>query len=236
MEPWIVGAILLDMDGTLLDTERIYLEALITTLRTFGYSDGVEALSHRMIGIPGPECGRMLLDHFGADFPLRQVNSAFDAHCTELMRLGPPLKPGAIALLDAIEAVKLPKAIVTSSSRRTAAVHLGLAGIGHRFDAIVTRDDVRRGKPHPDVYIRAAARLDVWLEACLAIEDSNPGVAAAHAAGMITLMVPDILPPTEETRARCAAVLPDLDAAIELLTTKGVLAGARRGGNQSISS
>src|ERR1700761_3184277 len=132
MEPWIVGAILLDMDGTLLDTEKVYLEALITTLTTFGYSDGIEALAHRMIGIPGPECGRLLLDHFGADFPLDQVDSAFDARCAELMRLGPPLKPGAIALLDAIEVAKLPTAIVTSSSRRTAAVHLGLAGIKHR--------------------------------------------------------------------------------------------------------
>ncbi len=217
MEHWTVAAALLDMDGTLLDTEKVYLEASIAALGTLGYTDGVEALCHSMIGIPGPDCERMFLAHYGKDFPLDDVNRAFAGHCAEIMRLGPPLKPGAIALLDAIEAAGLPKAIVTSSSRRTAGEHLGLAGIGNRFDAILTRDDVRRGKPSPDLYLLAAERLNTQPDACVAIEDSSPGVAAAHAAGAITIMVPDILPPTEETRARCAAVLPDLDAVLKLL-------------------
>jgi HAD superfamily hydrolase (TIGR01509 family) len=235
MAPWTVAAVLLDMDGTLLDTEKVYLESTIAVLGTLGYTDGVEALCHGMIGIPGPDCERMFLDHFGADFPLDQVNAAFARHSAELMHLRPPLKPGALMLLDTIDAAGLPKAIVTSSSRRTAADHLGLAGIGGRFDAILTRDDVRRGKPSPDLYLLAAERLRVQPGACVAIEDSNPGVAAAHAAGVITLMVPDILPPTDETRARCAAVLPDLHAVIKLLTTRGVLGLARRHGNQFTS-
>jgi HAD superfamily hydrolase (TIGR01509 family) len=223
MERWTIAAVLLDMDGTLLDTEKVYLEALIMSLGTLGYGDGIEALCHSMIGIPGPECQRMFLAHFGADFPLDQVNVAFATRCNDIMRLGPSLKPGAVALLDAIDAAKLSKAIVTSSSRHTAAEHLGLAGIGDRFNAILTRDDVRRGKPSPDLYLLAAERLGVKPDACLAIEDSNPGVAAAHAAGTITLMVPDILTPTDETRARCAAVLPDLDAVLTLLREKRVL-------------
>jgi HAD superfamily hydrolase (TIGR01509 family) len=235
MAQWTIAAVLLDMDGTLLDTEKVYLESTIAALGSLGYTDGVEALCHSMIGIPGPDCERMFLDHFGADFPLDQANAAFASYCAELMQLGPPLKPGALAVLDAIEAAGLPKAIVTSSSRRAAADHLGLAGIGGRFDAILTRDDVRRGKPSPDLYLLAAERLRVQPGACVAIEDSNPGVAAAHAAGVITLMVPDILPPTDETRARCAAVLPDLHAAIKLLTTRGVLGLARRDGNQFTS-
>ena len=223
MACWTIDAVLLDMDGTLLDTEKVYLESTIAALGSLGYTDGVEALCHGMIGIPGPDCERMFLDHFGADFPLDELNRAFAAHCAEIMLSGPPLKRGAIALLDAIEAAGLPKAIVTSSSRRTADEHLGLAGIGDRFDAILTRDDVYRGKPSPDLYLLAAERLGARPEACLAIEDSNPGVTAAHAAGAITIMVPDILPPTDETRARCATVLPDLDAVLTHLRELRVL-------------
>jgi len=232
MDRWTINAVLLDMDGTLLDTEKVYLEASIAALGTLGYTDGVEALCHSMIGIPGPVCERMFIEHFGADFPLDHVSRAFAVHCAEIMRLGPPLKQGAIALLDAIDAASLPKAIVTSASRSTANKHLGLAGIGDRFDAILTRDDVRRGKPSPDLYLLAAERFGARPEACLAIEDSNPGVAAAHAAGAITIMVPDIAPPTDESRARCAIVLPDLYATIDLLAAKGVLRSPRRNGEE----
>jgi len=223
MTRWHVEAILIDMDGTLLDTEKVYLEASIAALNALGYDDGIVELCHAMIGIPGPDNERTLRNHFGDNFPLVEVNRLFAEKTVEILQAGMPLKPGVIALLDAIEAAGLPKAIVTSSSRSTAREHLRLAGIDHRFDAILTRDDVTRAKPHPDLYLLAASRLQTRAQACIAIEDSNPGVAAAHAAGAITLMVPDIVPPTEQSRANAAAVLPDLDAAIALLARRSVL-------------
>jgi HAD superfamily hydrolase (TIGR01509 family) len=220
MERWSIEAVLLDMDGTLLDTEKVYLESTIAALSSLGYTEGVTALCHGMIGIPGPECELLLRAHFGADFPFQEANRLFAANCVEILASGLALKHGTVDLLDAIDAAGVPKAIVTSSSRRTADRHLDLAGIGGRFDAILTRDDVSRGKPHPDLYLLAAERLGTSAQACIAVEDSNPGVAAAHAAGAITLMVPDIVPPTEETRGRCAAVLPDLHAVVELLRAR----------------
>ncbi|MGJ5206709.1 HAD family hydrolase [Bradyrhizobium sp. HKCCYLR20261] len=223
MTRWNVDAVLLDMDGTLLDTEKVYLEASIAAFNSLGHVEGVTELCHAMIGIPGPDNERTLRNHFGDDFPLDEVNRLFAAKTAEILQAGMPLKPGVIDLLAAIEAAGLPKAIVTSSSRNTAADHLRLAGIHHRFDAILTRDDVTRAKPHPDLYLLAAERLGTRAHACIAIEDSNPGVAAAHAAGAITLMVPDIVPPTEQSRAKCAAVLPDLDATIALLAERAVL-------------
>jgi HAD superfamily hydrolase (TIGR01509 family) len=223
-ERWTFAAVLLDMDGTLLDTEAVYLQGTIAALNACGYSDGVTDLCHSMIGIPGPDCERMLRNHFGDGFPFDDINRAFETHCAEIFRAGLPLKPGAVALLDALDAAKLPKAIVTSSSRRTADQHLSLAGINERFDAILTRDDVSRGKPSPDLYLLAARRLGAIPQACLAIEDSNPGVTAAHAAGAITIMVPDIVPPTDESRQRCRAVLPDLDAVVMLLRENRALA------------
>jgi HAD superfamily hydrolase (TIGR01509 family) len=214
---WSVGAVLLDMDGTLLDTEKVYFDSLIAALTSCGYTDDVLALCHAMVGLTGPDCERMLLDHYGDEFPLAEINRAFVAQRDEFFKASVPLKPGTLELLDALREADCPMAIVTSSSRRTADQHLTLAGIRTRFQTILTRDDVVRGKPSPDLYLLAASTLGVTPKFCVAIEDSNHGVTAAHAAGAITLMVPDMVPPTEASRARCAAVLSDLNAVLETL-------------------
>lgn len=221
---WDVGAVLLDMDGTLLDTEKVYFDSLVAALTSCGYTDDVTALSHSMIGLPGPHCELMLIERYGGDFPIAKINAAFATHCQATFRSGLPLKPGAIELLDALADAACPFAIVTSSSRRTADEHLTQAGIRARFDTILTRDDVTRGKPSPDMYLLAAATLRVKPELCVAVEDSNHGVTAAHAAGAITIMVPDLVPPTEQSRARCVAVVPDLNAVVAMLHDRGGLA------------
>ena len=223
MERWNIRAVLLDMDGTLLDTEKVYLESLIGALTACGCTDDIVALGHAMIGIPGPECQIILRDRYGADFPLDEFNRTYRAWCNEILKAGMPLKRGALELLDAVQQADYPMAIVTSSARPTADRHLTLAGIRQRFETVLTRDDVARGKPDPALYLLAASRFGVQPEFCLAIEDSNPGVASAHAAGAITLMVPDIVPPSEATRAKCAAVLPDLYAVLDMLRHRGVL-------------
>ncbi len=221
---WNIDAVLLDMDGTLLDTEKVYLESLIAALAACGYTDDIVALGHAMVGMPASDCEAMLLDRYGAHFPLADLNAAFSARRDEIFQAGIPLKTGALGLLDALHSHGYPMAIVTSSSRRTAEEHLTLAGIRERFQTVLTRDDVARGKPSPDLYLLAAKQLGFAPACCLAIEDSNPGVAAAHAAGAITIMVPDFVPPTAASLTRCAAVLDDLDAVLEILQTRGRLA------------
>jgi len=220
---WNVSAVLLDMDGTLLDTERVYFDSLVGALNAFGYSDDVEALCHAMAGLPEPDCEAMLLARYGENFPLPAINRASVARRNATVAAGLALKRGAIELLDALRGAECPMAIVTSSSRRTAESYLTLAGIRSRFETILTCDDVRRGKPSPDLYLLAASRLGVHPEFCVAIEDSNHGVTSAHAAGTIAIMVPDMLPPTEESRARCAAVVDDLGAVLEMLHRRGGL-------------
>ena len=208
--PWKVSAVLLDMDGTLLDTERVYFDSLVAALHAHGYTDDVTALCHAMVGLPGAECEAMLHARYGEDFPLAAVSKTFIARRNESFDAGLPLKQGAVELLDTLRAAEYPMAIVTSSSRRTADAHLRLAGIHDRFDAILTRDDVIRGKPSPDLYLLAASRFGVTPESCVAVEDSNHGVASALAAGAITIMVPDMVPPTDEIRALCTLVARDL--------------------------
>jgi HAD superfamily hydrolase (TIGR01509 family) len=210
------------MDGTLVDTERVYIASLNTVLTTFGYAD-VGEICNAMVGLPGPECQALLVSHFGKDLPIAEINKAFVAECGSMLRDGLPLKPGAGELLDALHSADCPMAVVTSSSRRTAEQHLTLAGIHARFDTIVTRDDVVHSKPSPDLYLLGAARLGVAPQACIAVEDSSVGIAAAHAAGTIALMVPDLLQPNADTRAQCAAVLPDLHAVLVLLRERAGL-------------
>jgi HAD superfamily hydrolase (TIGR01509 family) len=218
---WDVSAVLLDMDGTLLDTERIYFDSLVAALTAHGYTDDTATLCQAMVGLPGPDCEAMLHARYGESFPLAEISRAFVANRDEILTAGMPLKRGAVELLDALQAAKCPMAVVTSSSLRTANAHLQLAGIRHRFETILTRDDVARGKPSPDLYLLAAARLSLKPEVCVAVEDSNHGVTASHAAGAITIMVPDMAPPTDETRAKCAAVLPDLGAVLAMLRERG---------------
>jgi HAD superfamily hydrolase (TIGR01509 family) len=223
---WNVGAVLLDMDGTLLDTEKVYFDSLLAALNACGFTDDVVPLCQAMIGLPGPECEMMLIKRYGEDFPLAEIKRSFAANRDEIFRAGLPLKGGAVELLDALRDAEWPMAIVTSSSRRSADEHLALAGIRARFDTILTRDDVINCKPSPDLYLLAASRLGVTPQACVAVEDSNHGVTAAHSAGAITIMVPDLVPPTEESRARCAAVLTDLNAVLEMLRERAALRGA----------
>ena len=133
------------------------------------------------------------------------------------MPAGPSLCPGAVELLHALPQ---PKAIATSASRRTALRHLAATRLAGHFAHVVTRDDVPRGKPAPDSFLRAAALLGARPQRCLAVEDSPTGVAAACAAGLQVLMV--AADPPAEARRRCLAVVPDLHAGREVLCAPAI--------------
>ena len=211
-----VEAALFDMDGLLLDTEVIYVEAMQAAARTLGREMSLD-FCHSMVGVPGHECNLMIEDHYGEGFSITEFREHFSVHRRRLMEGGIPVKPGVVELLDFLAGRGLPLAVATSAHRATAEHHLGHAGLLDRFTALATRDDIERPKPHPGVYLEAARRLGVAPERCLAFEDSNIGLEAAHAAGAMAFMVPDLLQPLPETRARSLEIFPDLHAALRLL-------------------
>lgn len=205
----VPAAVVFDMDGTLLDTEPLYKQAMVVACAAQGreWSDEVHA---RTIGVPGDEGDRIMEEALGPTFDMVAYRALYRDTVEDLIAREITVKPGVHEFLDALEARGIGMAIATSTRRAYANPHLEAAGIAGRFATIVTRDDVQNGKPHPESFLRAAEGLGVDPAACIAIEDSYNGVRAAHAAGMKTVMVPDLLPPTGEMHDLCVAVLDTL--------------------------
>jgi len=203
------AAILFDMDGLLLDTERLSRASMIEVMTDMGYPM-TEAIFAQLIGVPVDANRAQLAAEFDDEFDydlMRERQAALNHQRHGLSR---PLRPGAREMLQAVSEMGIPSAIATSSQREKTLSHLTHTGLLPHFDAVVTRDDVARGKPFPDLYLAAAAALGQPPGACLALEDSHSGVRAAHAAGVPVIMVPDLLPATDEMQALALAVAADL--------------------------
>ena len=125
-------------------------------------------------------------------------------------REGIALKPGLLDLLDWLEARRIPKAVATSTRRDRAQAKLARTALLPRFVALVGGDEVARGKPEPDIFLAAAARLGEAAQHCLVLEDSEPGVRAALAAGMTPIMVPDLHAPSDDLVALEPLILESL--------------------------
>ena len=212
------AAVILDMDGTLLDTEALYRHAFRAALAAQGLS-AKDRFYRRLIGIPSRERMPMLARRFGRRFDEARFLTDYYRARDAALEGGVPLKPGAAALLDALDAAWIDRAVVTSASRGTATDRLRRAGLLHRFDRVVSRDDVTHGKPRPDGFLYAARSLHVPPARCLAVEDSAHGVRAAAAAGMPVVMVPDLVAASPELRAACRAVAASLAEVRLLLET-----------------
>ncbi|MDE1176375.1 MAG: HAD family phosphatase [Edaphobacter sp.] len=212
-----VHAVIFDMDGLLLDSETLAMDALVSAGTALGY-DMPASFCRRMIGVAADGCRKLVRETYGPDFPLETFFDTQEIHLREFVDAGRlALKSGVIPLLDYLDAHNIPRAIATSSSRYRTDHHLALVGLDQRFNTIVTRDDVTKGKPDPEPYLTAAKQLGVAPDLCVALEDSHSGARAAHAAKIRVIVVPDLLEPTEEIRQKALAIMDDLHSVLRFI-------------------
>jgi HAD superfamily hydrolase (TIGR01509 family) len=213
-----IDAVIFDMDGLIFDTERPIRRVVLDAALAVGF-EMPEAFYRTLIGVPGPECDALIKAHFGIGFPFQVFDAACRAEIGRVLDQGVAVKPGAAELIGELHARRVPIALATSSAREHAERHLGAADLRRFFSAVATRNDVSRGKPHPDLFLKAASDLQVALERCLVLEDSHNGVRAAHAAGCLPVMVPDLLEATDEIRRLCVLIASDLHEVRVLLAS-----------------
>jgi HAD superfamily hydrolase (TIGR01509 family) len=209
----------------LLDSERIYAEALEGAAAAIGRSLP-DAFLKSSIGNTWAGCLDLLTTAYGPQFDAERYKDEVLQRFYDLVETGLELKTGVVELLDALDALQLPRAICTSARREEVDHHTRKLGIEGRFNTVVAHGDYDRGKPFPDPYLEGARRLNLAAAHCLVIEDSYHGVRAATAAGMMTVMVPDVLEATEEMHRVCVGVVEDLHKVRISLSKAGVCAAA----------
>ena len=185
-------AVIFDMDGTLIDSERLIVESGQAALRHLGLDDDPAPL-HAMIGGTG-EAGDAILREAFPGLDLDALNAHWRDGFARAQAAGLPLRPGAAELLDALSGRAV--SLATNSRTAYARENLDRSGIGHHFpDAhLWGRDRVDSPKPAPDIFLAAARAHGADPARCLVFEDSEPGTRAALAAGMVVVQVPDQRP------------------------------------------
>jgi HAD superfamily hydrolase (TIGR01509 family) len=197
-------AVILDMDGLMLDTEPLAARAWTDAAAAMGIAVD-PAVTASLVGRNFPDCRALILAHHGMGYPVDGLMHAWHtAYDAIVANEGIALKPGLTELLAWLDETGVRKAVATSTRRSRAQAKLARVALADRFDALCGGDEPARGKPAPDIFLLAAERLAVAAADCIVLEDSEPGIRGALAAGMTPLLVPD----NAEPAATLAALAP----------------------------
>ena len=209
----MITAVVFDMDGVLFDTERL-CQTCWLKLAEEDNIPNMESVYALCIGVNAQTTERIVYENYGKDFPYeeycKRTSAMYNSYIEEN---GVPVKDGVRETLQKLAEVGLKIAVASSTRREKVLRHLENAGIAQYFTAVVGGDTVTHSKPHPEIFLKACEALGVAPENAIAVEDSHNGIRSAHAAGMTPVMVPDLLPATEEMRELSAYVAKDMNDA-----------------------
>ena len=202
-------AVIFDMDGLMLDTERTYRDVFNRAAADCRI-DFPPSLHEVLLGRNTADTHKILRERWKDDAMFDRFIDRSRHHHEICFADAPPLKKGLIELLDMLESRQIPKAVATSTRRDYAIPRLEQCRLASRFVTITTGDQVNQGKPAPDIYLLAASTIGMSPRQCIALEDSEAGVTAAHAAGIPVCMVPDLKQPSDDVRRRAHRVYESL--------------------------
>ena len=209
------AAVIFDMDGLMLDTERLTIPLWDEAGKKFGYRIPFDTVI-KMVGVSAQRARDVLFEEYGGDFPYDKIRDEFRLLCKREFENGIHHKKGLDFLLDHLTAAKISFGVATSTRRETAMENLEKAGILERFAAITGGDEVTNGKPAPDIFLLAAKKLMTPPSACVGFEDSPAGLRALAAAEIRSVFIKDLIDPPQEVLDTVWRTYGDLSEAVEL--------------------
>lgn len=196
----MIRTIVFDMDGVLINTEALILEAWREVAARIGIKD-IDKTLLQCIGITAPETEALFQRTYGKDFPYQEYKAmSSEIFHAGIKEHGLPVKPGVYELFDYLKENDYRIGLASSTRKSLVCEQMESIGLLDSFHVIVCGDMVSHSKPHPEIYQKACELLNVSPTDCYAVEDSPNGIRSSHAAGMKPLMVPDLITPDEEIK------------------------------------
>ena len=210
-------AVIFDMDGLMIDSERVTYNEYVKKLAQLGHHDFTEELYRNCLGKNKQGICQVFIDHYGQDFPMDEVWDDVHVWIDESLRQYVPKKKGLVELLEYLKANNYKTIVATSSGRARVDEILKNADLTKYFDDTICGDEVIHGKPHPEIFLTACQKLDVKPEEALVLEDSEAGILAAYDGRIDVICVPDMKYPEQQFVEKVTKIVDSLDEVIDYL-------------------
>ncbi len=213
----MIKAVIFDMDGLMINSERVTYECYQKVLNKMGLTMS-EDFYKTLLGKTLPTAFQLMYDEYGKDFPMQDVLDDVHALMNDIFdKEGVPLKKGLIELLTYLKDNQYKTIVATSSTRKRVDHLLGIADVMKYYDNSICGDEVTHGKPHPEVFLKACEKLGVQPSEAIVLEDSEAGIQAAYNAQIPVICIPDMKYPEEEYAKMTTKILDSLDQVIPFL-------------------
>ena len=210
-------AVIFDMDGLMIDSERVTYNEYVKKLAQLGHHDFTEELYRNCLGKNKQGICQVFIDHYGQDFPMTEVWDDVHVWIDESLRQYVPKKKGLVELLEYLKANNYKTIVATSSGRARVDEILKNGNLTEYFDDSICGDEVTHGKPHPEIFLTACQKLDVKPEEALVLEDSEAGILAAYDGRIDVICVPDMKYPEQQFVEKVTKIVDSLDEVIDYL-------------------
>lgn len=210
-------AVIFDMDGLMIDSERVTYNEYVKKLAQLGHHDFTEELYRNCLGKNKQGICQVFIDHYGQDFPMTEVWDDVHVWIDESLRQYVPKKKGLVELLEYLKVNNYKTIVATSSGRARVDEILKNGNLTEYFDDSICGDEVTHGKPHPEIFLTACQKLDVKPEEALVLEDSEAGILAAYDGHIDVICVPDMKYPEPQFVEKVTKIVDSLDEVIDYL-------------------